>query len=86
MKLTSVLLGTILPANGITVPQAISNIQMRGLQGSQIYEVGFFGNQKRFGQIDGMFMPELTLIWQKVLFVWNFYHLSKSFCFEKSHQ
>ena len=34
------------------------------LQGSQTYEAGFFGNQKRFGQINGMFMPELTQVWQ----------------------
>ena len=42
-----------------------------GSQGSQIYEVGFFGNQKKFGQIDRMFMPELTSVRQKGLFGWD---------------
>ena len=42
------------------------------LQWSQTYEIGFFGNQKRFGQIDRMSMPELTPVRQKGLFAKNF--------------
>ena len=60
--LTFVLLGTSLPANGITVLRAISNIQFEDFKDLKNMKVDF-GDQKRFRQIDEML--ESTPVWQK---------------------